>query len=345
MMSQQKKTNLLAVSIIIPCRNEEKFLAKCLDSIIANDYPKDKLEILVVDGISEDRTREILEEYAKKFHFIKALENPKKFTPFGLNLGIKQAKGEIVIRMDGHATYEKDYISKCVNYLNKYKVDNVGGVMETIPAEKNIISKSIAFSLSHPFGTGGSYFRTGSKNPRWVDTVFGGCYRKEIFKKIGFFNENLKRSQDIEFNLRLKRAGGKILLAPDIVSYYYPKSKLGDFFQHNFTDGIWSIYLFKFVKMPLCLRHYIPFIFVSSLLGTGFLGIFFPFFSWLFLFITGTYLLLCLYFSAKIAYNRKDWKYFFLMPITFLTRHISYGLGSLFGLIKLLFPPKNNKNA
>jgi len=326
------------ISIIIPCRNEEKYIGKCLDSIIANNYPKDKLEILVIDGMSGDGTREIIEKskIQNPTSNIQMLDNPKKITPVGLNIGTKKAKGEIIIRIDAHATYEKDYISKCVEYFKKYDADNVGGIIKTLPEKDSILAKAIAFTLSHPFGTGTSYFRIGSKGPRWVDTVFGGCYKKEVFEKIGLFNENLARSQDLEFNLRLKKAGGKILLVPEIISYYYPKSNLKDFFIHNFEDGIWAIYPLKFVKIPFGLRHYFPLLFVTSLIGSAFFSIFFPVFLKFFLLILLFYFLVNLYFSLKIAVKEKDFKYFFIMPIVFATRHFGYGLGSILGLIKLL---------
>lgn len=328
--------NYSLVSIIIPCRNEEKYIGKCLDSIIQNQYPKDKLEVLVIDGNSEDKTREIVKNYTQGHSFIKLLDNPKKFTPLALNIGVQAAKGEIIMRMDAHATYEKDYISKCLKYLQEYKVDNVGGVIKTLPGQETTWAKAIAISLSHLFGTGGSYFRTGAKESKEVDTVFGGCYKKEVFEKIGLFNENLIRSQDIEFNLRLKKAGGKILLVPDIVSYYYPKSNLKDFFWHNVKDGLWSIYPLKFVKVPFSFRHYIPLVFVLSLLITGLLGIFLPVFSQLFLFIIGLYVLLTFCFSIQISLREKDIRFLLFMPLAFVARHIGYGLGSMEGLIKLI---------
>jgi glycosyltransferase involved in cell wall biosynthesis len=307
------------ISVIIPCRNEEKFIGKCLNSILEQDYPKENLEVLVIDGMSEDKTREIIKEYSEKYSFIKFLENPNKFTPFALNIGIKNAQGEVILRMDAHAGYEKDYISKCVKYLKEYDADNIGGVMKTLSKEKTLVAKAIALCLSHSFGVGGSQFRKGTDKPMWVDTVFGGCYKKEVFDKIGLFNENLIRSQDMEFNLRLKRAGGKILLHPEIVSYYYPKSKLKDFFLHNISDGIWAILPLKFVKIPLRLRHYIPLIFVLTL----------PLSIW-------PYVLLSLFFSAKIAFDEKDIRLFFLIPAVFFCRHFGYGIGSIIGLIKLL---------
>jgi len=308
------------VSIIIPCRNEEKFISQCLDSILANDYPKENLEILVIDGVSEDGTKEIVKKYTNQYPFIKILENPKKFTPFALNIGIKQAKGEIIMRMDAHSTYEKDYILKCIKYLKEYNADNVGGIWKIVPREKTLVAKSIAFASSSIFGAGDAFYRRSySKGPKWVDTVFGGCYKKEVFKKIGLFNKNLIRSEDMEFNLRLRKAGGKILLVPEIVSYYYPKSNLKEFFFHNFEDGIWAIYPLKFMKTPLRLRHYIPLIFVLTL----------PLNIWF-------YIPLSLFFSLQIAFREKDLRLFFLMPLVFAARHIGYGLGSVVGLIKLL---------
>jgi len=313
-------SNLVSVSIIIPCRDEEKFISQCLDSILANDYPKENLEILVVDGMSEDKSREIVKRYAQQYPFIKLLDNPKKYTPFALNTGIRNSKGEIIIRMDAHATYIKDYISKCVKYLKEYNADNVGGIWKIMPRENTLINKAICFVSSSIFGAGNAYYRMGyNKGIKEVDTVFGGCYKKEVFDKIGLFNETLKRSQDMEFNLRLKKSGGKILLVPDIVSYYYPKSNLKDFFLHNFEDGVWVIYPLKFVKTPLQLRHYLPLIFVLTL----------PLSIWL-------YILVSLFFSAQIAFREKDIRYFFVMPAVFATRHIGYGLGSVWGLIKLI---------
>lgn len=314
------KNNLSLVSLIIPCRNEEKYIGRCLNSIIDNNYPKDKIEILVVDGMSEDETRKILERYIEKYPFIRLLENPKRYTPFALNLGVKEAKGEIIIIGGAHAKYENGYITKCIKYLQDYKADNVGGVLKNIPLEKTIISNAIVICLSNIFGVGDSYFRISQSKPMWVDTVFGGCYKKEVFGKIGLFNEKLIGSSDMDFNLRLIRNGGKILLVPDIVVYYYPKDNLKDFFFHNIRDGIWAVLPMKFSKSPMKLRHYIPFLFILTL----------PLSIWL-------YVPVSLYFSAKIALEEGNIRYFFVMPIVFAARHIGYGLGSAWGLIKLLF--------
>lgn len=328
-------SNLPLVSVIIPCRNEEKYIGKCLDSIISQNWPKDRIEVLAIDGASEDKTRKIIEDYSKKYQFIKLLENPKKYTSFGLNIGIKAAKGEIIIRMDCHATYEKNYISKCIKYLNEYKVDNVGGFMITVSRNDTLLGKTIATVLSHRFGVGNAVFRTGAKNPILVDTVFGGCYRKEIFEKIGYFNENLPRGQDMDFNLRLRKSGGKILLVPEIKSFYYARSDFESFWHHSFMDGKELIYPLKFGVVIFSWRHLIPLAFVSSLIVFGLLAFFSLKFLWLFLVFLSLYLLINLYFSAKIYFTKKDFRYLFLAPITFATLHIGYGIGSVYGLLKL----------
>lgn len=338
------------VSIIIPCRNEEKFIEKCLDSIITNDYPKNKLEILVVDGMSEDGTKEIIEECARKHSFIRLLDNPRKITPCALNIGIKKAKGEFIIWMSAHNFYEEKYISKCIDAINKYNADNVGGRIIALPRHNTLIGKSIVFGISHLFGVGNSYFRMFSKKPKWVDTVFGSCYKKEVFSKVGFFNEDLIRGQDMEFSLRLKKAGMKILLVPDIVSYYYARSDFKSFCKHNWRNGVWAILPFKYTNiMPVSLRHLVPLIFVLSLIGTlglwsllslvgssGFLGLLSSLCLWLFFLIVGVYLLTNIYFSSKITLKEKNFKYLLIMPIVFATLHIGYGLGSVFGVVKVL---------
>lgn len=333
------KENSSFVSIIIPSRNEERFIGECLESIITQDYSKDRLEVLVMEGMSEDGTREIVEKYARRWLFIRILDNSKKITPCAFNMGVKNAKGNIVVIMSAHATYEKDYISKCVKYLHEYNADNVGGIMITLPQENTFIGRAVVRTLTHPFGVGNSNFRIGSKEPKWVDTVFGGCYKKEVFDKIGLFNENLESTQDMEFNLRLKRAGGKILLVPEIVSYYYTRSSFKSFCKNNFRNGAWAIYPFKFTKaMPVSWRHLVPLAFVSSLIGSAALSLLLPIFLWLFLFILGCYFLFNLYFSCRIAFREKSSRYLFIMPIMFASFHIGYGLGSIWGAIKLLMP-------
>jgi glycosyltransferase involved in cell wall biosynthesis len=329
------------VTAIVPCRNEEKFIGQTLDSIISNDYPKDSLEILIVDGESSDKTVEIAEKYVKAFSFIKIIDNPKKITPAALNLGIKNSKGEIIIKMDAHSGYQSDYISKCVKYLTEWEKEgawNVGGILKTVPSGKTLVARAIAMSLSSKFGAGSSLFRTGAiEKPVWADTVAFGCYRKETLEKIGRFDERMEKIEDFELNARLRKAGGKILLAPDIVAFYYPSSEnFSGFFKHNFTDGFWTTYPIKFGFHSFSLRHLIPLAFVSSLLFTLILGQFIFLGRLIFDLIFLAYMAVSLFFSFLIAL-KNGWKYFFIMPMVFIIRHVGYGLGSIFGFLKLYY--------
>ncbi len=308
--------NLPFISIIIPCWNEEKFIARCLDSMINQTFPKERMEVLVVDGGSGDKTKEIVKTYIQKPPFVKILENPKKIFAAANNVGIKNAKGDFVILLGAHATYSKNYVGECIKYLLENKsADSVGGVMKSLPTKNSLIAKAIALSMSGRFGKG-------TKEPseiKEVDTVFGACYRKDVFNKIGLFNENLKRSSDMDFNLRLTRAGGKIYLIPNAISFYYAKSSLKDFFIHNIEDGTWAILPFKFTKKPFKLRNYLPLLLFLTL----------PLSIWL-------YLPFCYYYSAKISIREKNIRLFFVMPLAFIVRHFGYGLGSFVGLVKLI---------
>jgi len=336
-MENEKKI----LSIIIPCRNEEKFIGKCLDSVAAQDYPKENFDVLAVDGMSDDGTRKIIGDYREKFPFIKLLDNPEKFTPFAMNIGIKNAKGDFIIFMGAHAEYALDYVSRCVTAAEKSNADNVGGIAK-ISSCQGLPAKAIAGVLSSPFGAGDARYKTLlPKEPIETDTVFGGCYKKEVFSKIGLFDERMIRSQDMEFNMRLKRAGGKIMLFPDIVVNYYPKSNFRDFFIHNFWDGVWAVYPLKFVKMSFKLRHYIPLIFFLGLLSLSMIALFWrPAILALAVSIV-FYFAVSLCFSLGIAIREKDWRYVFLMPIAFAIRHFGYGAGSAWGMIKLVTPQNN----
>jgi cellulose synthase/poly-beta-1,6-N-acetylglucosamine synthase-like glycosyltransferase len=328
------------ISVVVLCRNEKKYIEKCLDSIIAQDYPKDKLEVIVVDGMSEDGTRGIIERYGKKYPFIRMINNHKKVTPIAFNIGIKNSNGDLIMIMSAHATYERDYIKKCVDASQKYNADNVVGVWKILPRRNTLIAKAIVLALSTSFGVGNAKYRIigSNKQPIQVDTGAYGCYKREVFKKIGLFNENLVRGQDMEFNLRLKKAGGKILLVPDAVVYYYARSNFKSFCKHNFHNGVWAILPFKYANiMPVSLRHLIPLVFILGILGTGVLSIFSALFSWIFSFIIAFYFVISLYFSTLITLKEKDIRLIFIMPFIFAVFHFSYGLGSIWGLVTILF--------
>lgn len=321
------------VSIIIPERNEVDHISECIESIVAQTYPQDSLEVLIVDGMSTDGTREIIKKYCDKYPFIKLLDNPKKIVPRALNLGIRKAKGDIIVRMDAHAYYNKDYVLKCVEALNKTDAANVGGPIATLPGSDTLVGKAISLATSNSFGVGNSKFRTADK-AQYVDTLAFGAFRKEIFEKVGLFNEKLVRNQDIELNSRIIKAGEKIYLNPQIKSYYYNRSTLKGLWKQNFGTGMWNIFTLSINKQALSMRHFIPPAFILSLLGSLALPIVNPLFFHIFLFIISVYLITSTVVSLRLAL-KNDYETISILPITFATLHFSYGLGSLWGLVRL----------
>jgi glycosyltransferase involved in cell wall biosynthesis len=333
-----RSSNLLPrVSVIVPCRNEALFIAHCLESIVANDYPKDMLEILVVDGMSDDQTWNIVGDFAREHPEVKGLRNPQLITPAALNLGINHARGEIIVRIDAHARVAENYLRLCVEGLRKHEVDNIGGAMETLPADGGLAAKAIAASMSHLFGVGNSDFRLGTEQVVATDTVFGGCYRREVFEKIGLFNERLMRSQDMEFNQRLRKAGGRILLDPKIRCCYYASPDLKSFARHNFDDGIWAILPFAHSEVvPVRLRHLVPGAFMGVIVLSLLLGIWLEPVRFLLAAMMGIYVAASLVSSIHIAWRERDFRYACLLPLVFGIRHLAYGFGSLCAAVKLV---------
>jgi len=320
----------IKVSIIIACLNEEKHIKECLESLINQNYLKEKYEIIIVDGESNDKTKEIINNIIKNNPAvkIKILNNTKKINSIGFNIGIKAAQGDVIIIFGGHAVADKNFIVKNIEYLEKIGTDCVGGPIKSI--SDSFMGRVISFVISSPFGVGGAKFRYSQKE-EFVDTVAYGAYRKEVFNKIGLFNEKLTRNHDIEFNSRLKKSGGKIFMTPEIKSYYYAPETLKKLWRQNFNNGLWNIYTQKLIPGSLRLRHFIPLLFIVGLIGSFILS-FLNFFKIIFFLIISVYIITDLLFSFKIAIKNKL-KSLPLLFITFFILHISYGLGSLWGIL------------
>jgi glycosyltransferase involved in cell wall biosynthesis len=331
------------VSVIIPCRNEETFIKKCVESIMLQDYPKDKIEVLVVDGISTDGTRGLINDLMKVNEGVKMVDNPDKIVPRAMNIGIKSSRGEVIVRMDVHSIYEKDYISKCVKYLYERNADNVGGILITVPGGKTVFAEAIAFAISHPFGVGNAHFRIGTSEPKYVDTVPFGCYRKEVFDKIGLFDEDLIRNQDDEFNLRLIKNGGKILLVPEIISYYVARDSLAKLARMYFQYGYFKPLVAMKIGAVLTLRQLVPVIFVGSLALSFLSSLIYRPLIWVFLVILLTYLVVNAVFSFFIAV-KKGLRYLPVLPLVFSAIHISYGIGYLKGILDFIVLKKHIRN-
>ncbi len=342
MKIHSKSATLPYISIIIPCRNEEQFIERCLDSILAQDFPKDRLEVLVVDGMSEDRTRQIIQENFSEKPFIKVLDNPNRITPSALNVGIRASKSEIILIMGAHSTYETDYVSKCVDNLISSGADNIGGVCKILPRNNGLIAKSIAYALCSVFGMGNSYFRVGSNKNRYVDTVFGGCCRKQLFDKIGLFDVDLIRGQDTEFNTRIIENGGKILLVPEIVSYYSARDTLSSLWKMEWQYGHFKPLVVKKVGKLFTARQVVAPLFVAVLALSATLSLFSSAFLFLFFCILGVYAFANLAFSIKIAF-KNDVRCLLFLPLAFAVIHFAWGSGFLKGIWDFLVLKKDRK--
>jgi cellulose synthase/poly-beta-1,6-N-acetylglucosamine synthase-like glycosyltransferase len=320
--------SLPTVSIVIPCRNEENYIKRCIDSIFSQEYGG-AIECLVVDGMSTDKTRDIID--GLNYPNLILVDNPMKFTPNAMNLGIKRAKGEIFVILGAHAYLEKDFVSK--NVSNLMKEDELacsGGIIKNI--HENKTSELVSLAMSSSFGVGNARFRTGGGRAI-VDTVAFGAYKKSVHEEIGGFDEELVRNQDDEYNYRVNKAGYKILFDPDICSYYYVRASLKKLFKQYYQYGYWKVFVNKKHQTVTTMRQLVPFIFVFGLVLGSILSFVHPFFLYTFLIFLIAYIFLALYSGLKRA--KKLFDGIRVAPI-FPILHISYGLGYLLGLVNFI---------
>ncbi len=328
------------VSVIIPCYQEEKFIGQCLDSLLKNDYPVERMEILVMDGGSTDGTRDIVLQYKSRYPFIKILDNREKFQTFAMNKGIKESSGEIIIRCDAHSSYNKSYISKSVlRLLEDSLVGNAGGVWVNAPSGRTTASLAIAYSLECPLCVGPNRYRTGINKTCFVDTVPFGAWRREVFEEAGLFDEELLIAEDFEFNLRLRKSGYKILLDPEIKSYYCPRESFGELFKMMFRYGYWKNFVNRKHNTVSSLRQVFPPLFVLYLVMLVPL----LFASAFFAFPLALYFALVVLYSFYIGKKKKRLKLVFFCAFTFLLSHGGYGAGYLKGFWDVFIRRKRNK--
>jgi succinoglycan biosynthesis protein ExoA len=320
------------VSIVVAMRNEEESIGKCLDSLAAQDYPHELLEALVIDGRSADRSREIVSSMMGRVPNLRLLDNEKIVSPAAFNIGIREARGEVVIIISAHSYLAPDYVSRCVEYLHQTGADCVGGPIETVGESDT--ARAIALAMSSPFGVGDAAFRY-SDQEQYVDTLAFGAYRREVFDRVGLFDEELVGSEDDEFNYRLRSGGGKLFLTPAIRSFYHGRSSLRDLCGQYFRYGRGKVRVMRRHPSEIRLRHLIPSAFVLSLIGSAALGLFSPWFALLFGVVVGCYVLASLLVAANIA-RKEGWRYLPLLPLAFACLHLSYGTGFLVGVVRFL---------
>lgn len=345
------------VSVVIPCRNEGASLARCLDSVLSSGYPKDRMEVIVADGMSDASTRGIIALYQDRDARVRLVENPQQITPAGLNLAIQAARGQFIQRVDAHSVIARDYIRRAVDGLMGCPAWAIGGQMTTVPERNGEFGRPVQTVLSHWFGVGNSRFRTqpgsgeacrdrnGAKEISSaeeaaghaaqvfeVDTVFNACWRREVFDRVGWFNEKLARSQDIDLSARIRAAGGRMLLDPAMKTHYFSKSQLLPFARQSWNNGVWAILPLAFLGyLPVRPRHLAPLAFVAlcGLLLAGTLVKLLPW--WAPLATFGPYGAANLVVSCSLAWRARQPQLAGQLPLAFSILHFGYGAGSLWG--------------
>ncbi|MCA9049013.1 MAG: glycosyltransferase family 2 protein [Planctomycetaceae bacterium] len=317
------------VSLVIPVRNEASHIRQCLNTIAGNDWPPERMEIIVVDGMSTDSTRDVIGELAARDDRIQIVDNPHQSVPFAMNIGIRAARGEIVIRVDGHAEVASDFIRHSVEQLLQHSdCWCVGGPIQSV--NENLMGRIIAASQSCPVGVGNSRFRTGNYEG-YVDTLAFGAYWKWVFEKIGLFDEELVRNQDDELNARLREAGGKIWLSSRIQSRYFSRTSLLKLWRQYYQYGVWRIRTLQ-KRGTASVRYLIPMFFVSAVLLTALVAAAFPVLRIPAIVFAVAYMTALLSGAAMVA-RRTGPAGFLLSPMVFAILHFSYGFGSLFGIL------------
>ena len=337
------------VSLVIACRNERAHIREVLRSSLAQELPPGGIEIIISDGMSSDGTREQLECLKTSDNRLRVLDNPGRIVSTGLNAAIREARGEIIIRLDCHTEYAKDYVVRCVEALEQSKANNVGGPART--KAETYIARAIAAGYHSPFSVGGARFHN-IDYEGWVDTVTYGCWPKQIFERFGYFDEELVRNQDDEHNLRIIRGGGKIWQSPKIRSWYRPRGSLSELFQQYMQYGYWKVRVIQKHRLPASWRHLVPaafllallLLFLTSVLShlipvvwpptsdvrplTSVIG---PLSSVLLCLSLALYAL-CVFFASVLTAAQTEWKLLPVLPLVFCCYHFGYGYGFLHGV-------------
>lgn len=319
------------VSVVMVVRNERAFIEKSLGAVLLQDYPEEHYEVVVADGQSDDGTRAYLESIQAQHTYLQVIDNPQRIVSTGLNAAIAKAKGALIVRVDGHTIVAPDYVRQCVAELQATpQADNVGGKMAAVG--QGLFGEGVALATSSPFGVGGARFHY-SDEKEWVDTVYMGAWRRDLFDRIGLFDEELVRDQDDEFNYRLRAAGGKILLSPQIKSRYTVRSTPQALWRQYYQYGFWKVRVLQKHPRQMRLRQFLPPTLAAGLLVSLGLACFGGWALVAPVLAFGGYGLANLAASLLLA-RQWGWRYLRVLPAIFTSLHVGYGLGFLVGLIR-----------
>jgi succinoglycan biosynthesis protein ExoA len=313
------------VSVIMPVRNEADFIEESLGAVLAQDYTAERMEVLVVDGRSDDMTRDLVRRQAARDGRARLLDNPGRDQASALNIGIAQARGEIIVRVDGHGRIPGGYVKACVKALEASGADNVGGQMRAVGTTP--LAEAIALATSSPFGVGGSRFHY-SDRPGDTDTVYLGAFRHEVFDRVGLFDPAAVPNEDYEFNYRLRANGGRVYYTPEIWAWYYVRPSMRGLACQYFRYGWRKAFVIRRHPGSVKVRHLVAPMFVAALL-VGVVGAWIqPWLAWELTAVLGSYLLAVSLASLRVAAGH-GWRHLVWLPLIFATIHLSWGSGFL----------------
>jgi succinoglycan biosynthesis protein ExoA len=329
------------VSIIIPCLNEQATIRLLLEAISKQTYPHTKMEIIIVDGMSTDRTRDEIAAFQHEYRnlAIQIIDNPERFIPAGLNRGISTARGQIFIRLDGHAVPTAEYIERCVRDLQAGLGDNVGGVWEIHPSKAGAIARGIAVAASHPLGVGDARYRY-TEQPQAVDTVPFFAFRRELVDRIGKFDESLLTNEDYEFNVRVRQAGGIVWLDPEIRSTYYARPTLRALARQYWRYGYWKGRMLLRYPRTLRWRQTLPPAFIASLVVLAIMAVILGWPGWLLVMEIAVYSLVLLSAGVIAALKQRSIALIISLPLAIAIMHLSWGTAMWWSLIKFILAMK-----
>lgn len=316
-------TPLPLVSVVIPMRNEAAHIHRCLDSVLAQEYPAERLEVIVVDGDSDDDSLAVLSGYGAR---LRVLRNPSRIVPTAMNIGIRAARGDIIARVDAHTVLESDYIRVGVETLQRTGADNVGGPMRSVGGGP--LGDAIALAMASRFGIG-AYFHFAVED-REVDTVYMGMYPRGVFERIGLFDEELVRNQDDELNYRLRKAGGRIFITIRMRSRYQNRQSLRTLWRQFFQYGLWKIRVLQKHPRQMSPRQFVPPLFVLSVIIPALAAPWLRPARWLMVAALGAYATALLGAAATVA-RQHGWRHFPRVLAAFAAMHLSWGSGFLVG--------------
>jgi glycosyltransferase involved in cell wall biosynthesis len=324
--------NLPLVSVIMPIRNEAAYIRQSLTAVLEQDYPPSRIEVIVCDGMSTDGTRDIVQELIAEFPRIQLVDNQRCIAPTAMNTAHEHCRGEIIARVDGHCVIAHDYIRRCVEHLQSGNVDGVGGPIETIGQTPT--AKIVAAAMSSRFGVGGSAFRIGDVHTKLVDTIAFPVYSRQIMAQVGPYDEQLVRNQDDEYNYRIRKAGGKLMLAPDVRSLYYSRGTLRKLARQYFQYGYWKVRVLQKHPKQMRQRQFAPPLFVAASLILVVLSLVTDWGGVLLAIWLGGYLSLLAMGTWSTYQTELGLRGLMLLPVAFTILHISYGLGFIVGLFR-----------